>query len=176
MIVGTRCGAGYSVGGRVLNGAHGIAGEWGHNPLPAQTPEELQYVPDCYCGRASCIEAWISGTGLAADYKRRAGRDASPHDISAAGDALSKAVMEDFYDRFARSLATIVNMLDPDAIVLGGGLSNIDALYTELPGRVERYAFNTEAKSRILKNVHGDSSGVRGAAWLWSEEEAAKFA
>jgi fructokinase len=176
VIVGTGCGGGISVGKRVLNGAHGITGEWGHNPLPAQTPTELAYVPDCYCGRASCIEAWISGTGLAADYKRRTGKDNTPHDIAAAGDAQSKAVMEDFYDRFARSLASIVNVLDPDAIVLGGGLSNIDALYSELPKRVERYAFNPEEPPRILKNVHGDSSGVRGAAWLWSEEEAAKFA
>jgi fructokinase len=163
----------------VLNGAHGITGEWGHNPLPAPTPEELTHAPDCYCGRASCIEAWISGTGLAADYKRRTGRDGTPHDIAAsaaAGDAQSKMVMEDFYDRFARSLATIVNVLDPDAIVLGGGLSNIDMLYAELPKRVERYSFNPEVQPRILKNVHGDSSGVRGAAWLWSEEDAAKFA
>jgi fructokinase len=176
VIVGTGCGGGISVGGRVLNGAHGITGEWGHNPLPAQTPEELKYVPDCYCGRASCIEAWISGTGLSADYKRRTGQDATPHDIAAASDALSKAVMEDFYDRFARSLATIVNALDPDAIVLGGGLSNIDTLYAELPGRVERYAFTPEVPPRILKNLHGDSSGVRGAAWLWSAEEAKQFA
>src|SRR6202000_1507437 len=119
-IVGPGCGGGISVGGRVLNGAHGITGEWGHNPLPAPTEEERKLMPDCYCGKASCIEAWISGTGLANDYKRRAGRAASPHDIAAASDPLSKAVMADFYDRFARSLATIVNVLDPDAIVLGG--------------------------------------------------------
>jgi len=177
VIVGTGCGGGISVGQRVLNGAHGITGEWGHNPLPAPTPEELKLAPDCYCGRASCIEAWISGTGLAADFKRRTGRDLKGHEIdlaAQAGDAQAKAVMEDFYDRFARSLAGIVNVLDPDAIVLGGGLSNIDSIYRELPGRVERYSFFPEAPPVILKNVHGDSSGVRGAAWLWTEDEAAR--
>ncbi|MBL6852766.1 MAG: ROK family protein [Alphaproteobacteria bacterium] len=177
VIVGTGCGGGVSVGGRVLNGAHGITGEWGHNPLPAPTREELRLAPDCYCGRASCIEAWISGTGLANDFKRRAGRDLKGHEIDLAarsGDALAKAVMEDFYDRFARSLAGIVNVLDPNAIVLGGGLSNIDSIYRELPARVERYSFFPEGPPAILKNVHGDSSGVRGAAWLWTEDEAAR--
>ncbi|HXC56216.1 MAG TPA: ROK family protein [Rhizomicrobium sp.] len=176
VIVGTGCGGGISVGRRVLNGAHGITGEWGHNPLPAPTPEELRLAPDCYCGRASCIEAWISGTGLAADFKRRTERDLHGHDIAAAaasGDVLARAVMEDFYDRFARSLASIVNILDPDAIVIGGGLSNIDTIYDELPSRVEAYAFTPELPPRIVKNLHGDSSGVRGAAWLWSEAEAA---
>ena len=176
VIVGTGCGGGVSVGGRVLIGAHGIAGEWGHNPLPAPTPAETEAAPQCYCGRRSCIEAWISGTGLAADFKRRTGRDLRGPDIATAaqaGDAAARATMEDFYDRFARSLAGIVNVLDPDAIVIGGGLSNIDALYGELPGRVERYAFTPEGPTRIVKNRHGDSSGVRGAAWLWSEAEAA---
>ncbi len=176
VIVGTGCGGGISVGQRVLNGAHGIAGEWGHNPLPAPTLEELKHAPNCYCGRASCIEAWISGTGLAADFKRRTGRDLQGHQIDLAarnGDAQAQAVMEDFYDRFARSLASIVNVLDPDAIVIGGGLSNIEAIYAQLPARVERYAFSPEGQTPILKNLHGDSSGVRGAAWLWSEAEAA---
>ena len=176
VIVGTGCGGGVSVGGRVLIGAHGIAGEWGHNPLPAPTPAEIDTAPQCYCGRKGCIEAWISGTGLAADFKRRTGRDLRGPDIATAaqaGDAAARATMEDFYDRFARSLAGIVNVLDPDVIVIGGGLSNIDALYSELPGRVERYAFTPEGPTRIVKNRHGDSSGVRGAAWLWSEAEAA---
>jgi len=159
----------------VLNGAHGIAGEWGHNPLPAPTPRELDAMPRCYCGRANCIEAWISGTGLAADFKRRTGRTLHGPDIASAaanGDEPARAAMEDFHDRFARALASIVNVLDPDAIVIGGGLSNIDTIYSELPARVERYAFTPEGHTAILKNLHGDSSGVRGAAWLWTEAEA----
>ncbi|MEJ0025406.1 MAG: ROK family protein [Rhizomicrobium sp.] len=176
VIVGTGCGGGVSVGRRVLTGAHGIAGEWGHNPLPAPRPDEIDAAPQCYCGRKGCIEAWISGTGLAADFKRHTGRDLRGPDIAAAaasGDEAARAAMADFYDRFARSLSTIVNVLDPDAIVIGGGLSNIDAIYDELPARVERYAFTPEGRTRIVKNLHGDSSGVRGAAWLWSEAESA---
>jgi len=176
IIVGTGCGGGICVGGRVLTGAHAITGEWGHNPLPSPTAQEMAVSPRCYCGRSNCIEAWISGTGLSADFKRRAKRDATAHDIAAlaaSGDAIARAVMEDFYDRFARAVAAIVNILDPDTIVIGGGLSNIDTLYSELPPRVESYAFTPEGRTRIVKNLHGDSSGVRGAAWLWSEEEAA---
>jgi fructokinase len=176
IIVGTGCGGGICVGGRVLTGAHAITGEWGHNPLPSPTAQEIAVSPKCYCGRSNCIEAWISGTGLSADFKRRANRDATAHDISAlaaSGDATARAVMEDFYDRFARSVAAIVNILDPDTIVIGGGLSNIDTLYSQLPPRVESYAFTPEGRTQIVKNAHGDSSGVRGAAWLWSEEEAA---
>jgi fructokinase len=178
VIVGTGCGGGIAVNRRVLNGAHGVAGEWGHNPLPSPRPDEIATAPKCYCGRTSCLECWISGTGLAADYRRRAGHDRAPDDIAAAaagGDALARAVMEDFYDRFARALAGIVNILDPDAIVIGGGLSNIDAIYRELPRRVLSYAFTPETVTKIVKNVHGDSSGVRGAAWLWTEAEAAAF-
>ncbi|MGZ5961915.1 MAG: ROK family protein [Rhizomicrobium sp.] len=176
IIVGTGCGGGICVGGRVLTGAHAITGEWGHNPLPCPTPQEVAISPRCYCGRFGCIESWISGTGLRADYARRAGRTLTGNEIAAlaaTGDAMAAAVMEDFYDRFARSVAGIVNILDPDAIVIGGGLSNIDALYSELPPRVESYAFTPEGGTRIVKNMYGDSSGVRGAAWLWSEDEAA---
>lgn len=176
IIAGTGCGGGIYVGGRVLTGAHAITGEWGHNPLPAPTSREIAIAPRCYCGRVNCIEAWISGTGLRADYARRAGRSLSGDDIAALaarGDSTARAVMVDFYDRFARSVAVIVNILDPDAIVIGGGLSNIDALYTELPPRVESYAFTPEGRTKIVKNMYGDSSGVRGAAWLWSEDEAA---
>lgn len=178
IIIGTGCGGGICVGGRVLTGAHAITGEWGHNPLPSPTAQEIAVSPQCYCGRSNCIEAWISGTGLSADFKRRANRDATAHDIAAlaaSGDATARAVMENFYDRFARSVAAIVNILDPDTIVIGGGLSNIDTLYSELPPRVESYAFTPESRTRIVKNLHGDSSGVRGAAWLWSEEEAASL-
>jgi fructokinase len=176
IIVGTGCGGGICVGGRVLTGAHAITGEWGHNPLPSPTPREIAISPRCYCGRTSCIEAWISGTGLGADYVRRGGKDLTGNEIAAkagSGDLVAKEVMEDFFDRFARSVAGIVNILDPDAIVIGGGLSNIDTLYSELPPRVESYAFTPEGRTKIVKNMHGDSSGVRGAAWLWSEDEAA---
>ncbi|HEY0303158.1 MAG TPA: ROK family protein [Rhizomicrobium sp.] len=176
VIVGTGCGGGVCVGGRVLTGAHAIAGEWGHNPLPAPRADEIAAAPRCYCGRTGCIEAWISGTGVAADYKRRTGGNLHGHAIAAAaaaGDVPASAVMEDFHDRFARSLASIVNVLDPDAIVIGGGLSNIDTIYAELPARVEAYAFSPEGRTRIVRNLYGDSSGVRGAAWLWSEAEAA---
>jgi fructokinase len=175
IIVGTGCGGGICVGGRVLTGAHAITGEWGHNPLPHPTAEEIAIAPRCYCGRVGCIESWISGTGLSADYARRAGENLAGAAIAvraAQGERVACAVMEDFYDRFARSVAAIVNILDPDVIVVGGGLSNIDALYSQLPPRVESYAFSPEGRTVFVKNSHGDSSGVRGAAWLWSEEEA----
>lgn len=176
IIVGTGCGGGICVGGRLLTGAHAIAGEWGHNPLPSPTPQESAIWPRCYCGRYGCIESWISGTGLHADYARRAGRNlpgAAIAELAVSGDMIAQAVMDDFYDRFARSVAGIVNVLDPDVIVIGGGLSNIDALYAELPPRVESYAFTPEGRTPIVKNMYGDSSGVRGAAWLWSEDEVA---
>jgi fructokinase len=166
IIAGTGVGGGICVGGRVLNGPHAITGEWGHNPLPAPRADERSGF-DCYCGKDGCIESWISGPALAAQYKHRTGRDMMATDIAKSDDADARTVMEDFYDRFARSIASVVNILDPDAIVIGGGLSNIDALYTELPPRVERYAFKPEGPTKILKNVHSDSSGVRGAAWLW---------
>jgi len=170
VIAGTGVGGGVCVHGRVLNGAHAIAGEWGHNPLPRPSSEEVAEAPPCYCGKSGCIESWCSGPALAAQYRARTARALNGGEIAkgaAEGDPDCVAVFEKFLDRFARSLATLVNVLDPDAIVLGGGLSNIEALYAELPARVERYAFTPEAPSLIVKNRHGDSSGVRGAAWLW---------
>jgi fructokinase len=170
VIAGTGVGGGVCVHGRILHGAHSIAGEWGHNPLPGAIGEEAADAPRCYCGKAGCIESWCSGPALAAQFRARTGRTLNAGEIArgaADGDPDCAAVFEKFLDRFARALATLVNVLDPDAIVLGGGLSNIDALYTELPARVEHYAFMPEGPSLILKNRHGDSSGVRGAAWLW---------
>ncbi len=174
IIAGTGVGGGVCIGGRVLTGPHAIAGEWGHNPLPAPRDDEVLGAPDCYCGKHGCIEAWCSGPALAADFKRLTGREMNAPEIAASADPAAKKTMERFYDRFARAIATLVNILDPDAIVLGGGLSNIAALYTELPARVEQYAFTPQGPSRILKNVHGDSSGVRGAAWLWHKDEVAQ--
>ena len=174
IIAGTGVGGGVCIGGRVLTGAHAIAGEWGHNPLPAPRGDEATAPPQCYCGRRGCIESWCSGLALEARFMQRTGREMIAADIARAalrGDADAAQLIEDFLDRFARAIATLVNILDPDAIVIGGGLSNMDILYEELPARVERYAFSPQGQSAILKNRHGDSSGVRGAAWLWREGE-----
>jgi len=177
VIAGTGVGGGICVGGRVLSGAHGIAGEWGHNPLPApRGAQEVDDPPRCYCGRYGCVESWCSGPSLVSLFAARTKRKLSvPEIVEAArgGDGDAIAELEIFYDRFARSLASVVSVLDPDVIVLGGGLSNIDTLYTELPSRVEHYAFTPEGPINIVKNKHGDSSGVRGAAWLWREDEVA---
>ena len=174
IIAGTGCGGGIAVNGEVLTGPHAIAGEWGHNPLPWPRPDELPG-PACYCGKHGCIETWLSGPGLAADFKRRTGRALDPAAIaqSAAGNDDARRVMEDYLDRFARAIASVVNILDPDAIVIGGGLSNLDILYADLPKRIAPYGFTLQGDVKILKNRHGDASGVRGAAWLWREDEIA---
>jgi fructokinase len=172
VIAGTGVGGGVCVGGRVLTGAHAIAGEWGHNPLPRPSAREVEEAPQCYCGLKGCIESWCSGPALARQFKALTGREANAAEIAAeaaCGGTQARALIDVFLDRFARALSALVNILDPDAIVLGGGLSNMDILYTELPARVERYAFSPQGPSAILKNLHGDSSGVRGAAWLWPE-------
>jgi fructokinase len=169
VIAGTGVGGGVVVGGKVLGGAHGIGGEWGHIPLPAPSIAEVETAPLCYCGKRGCLEVWCSGPGLAADFKRVTGRDASAEQIAASDGTEERAAMDRLIDRFARAMATMVNILDPDVIVMGGGLSNIERLYRDLPGLVEKYAFNLGGIPRIVKNKHGDSSGVRGAAWLWSE-------
>jgi len=173
IIAGTGVGGGICVAGRVLTGAHGIAGEWGHNPLPLPAVSELPG-PHCYCGNSGCIETWVSGPALARQFAEQIGRSLTGSALAAAvasNDAEVRRVMEPFYDRFARAIAGVVNILDPDAIVMGGGLSNIEALYRELPARIMRYAFTPESPIAVLKNIHGDSSGVRGAAWLWGEGE-----
>ena len=173
VIAGTGVGGGVCVGGRLVEGPHRIAGEWGHNPLPDPRPDELPG-PACYCGRTGCIETWISGPALARDFHRRTGRSLSAVEINqsaVAGDDAAQRAMQDFLDRFARSIATVINILDPDAIVLGGGLSNLPGLAGQLARVAEAYAFMPEGPPSIRKNVHGDSSGVRGAAWLWRPEE-----
>jgi len=175
IIAGTGVGGGLCVHGKAITGAHAIAGEWGHNPLPSPTAEELETGPQCYCGRRGCIESWVSGPAMAAEFTRKTGRKLDPFDIAqlAATDAQASEAMQILYDRFARAIAGIVNILDPDVIVMGGGLSNINDLYLELPARVEAYAFTPEGETRIVKNAHGDSSGVRGAAWLWRDGDPA---
>lgn len=168
-ILGTGVGGGIVVDGRVLDGPNGIAGEWGHNPLPAPTADDAP-APACYCGRAGCVETYLSGPGFAADHARRggAGRDAKAIVAGAlAGDASCRQSLDRYCERLARSLATVINVVDPDVIVLGGGLSNIDALYDEVPRRWGRHVFSDRVDTRLARHRHGDSSGVRGAALLW---------
>jgi len=167
VILGTGVGGGVVVKGRVLEGAHGIAGEWGHNPLPAMVPKELAEARMCYCGKRGCIETFCSGPALATDFARHSTHNLTAEEIAASNRPDARAAIDRLTDRLARGLGSVVNLIDPDVIVLGGGLSNIESLYRDLPPLVERYAFTPEAQPRIVKNKHGDSSGVRGAAWLW---------
>ncbi len=169
VIAGTGVGGGVVVDGKILGGAHGIGGEWGHIPLPAPSVEEVNNAPLCYCGKRGCLEVWCSGPGLAADFRRATGQDAKAEEIAASEGADERAALDRWLDRFARGMATMVNILDPDVIVMGGGLSNVERLYRNLPPLVEKYGFNLGGQPRIVKNMHGDSSGVRGAAWLWPE-------
>jgi fructokinase len=169
VIAGTGVGGGVVVNGKVLAGAHGVGGEWGHIPLPAPSIDEVSGAPPCYCGKRGCLESWCSGPALAGDFLRVTGRTATTAEIAASDGAEERAAMDRLIDRMARSMATMVNILDPDVIVIGGGLSNIERLYRDLPPLVENYAFTLGAPPKIVKNKHGDSSGVRGAAWLWPE-------
>ena len=172
-ILGTGVGGGIVVEGRILVGANAIAGEWGHNPLPAPSRDE-QPGPPCYCGRFGCIETFLSGPGLAADHRRHYGGSLKGPAIvaaAAAGDADCRTTLDRHAERLARALAGIVNILDPDAIVLGGGLSGMKHLYDEVPRLWRRHILSDEIATRLLPPMHGDASGVRGAAWLWRPEE-----
>jgi fructokinase len=174
VILGTGVGGGIVVHGQILVGANAIAGEWGHNPLPWPTADERPG-PDCYCGRSGCIETFLSGPGMAADHRRHFSNDLSPAEIARAaadGDEGCSTTMARYVDRLARGLASVVNLVDPDAIVLGGGLSAIDALYREAPRHWGRYIFSDRVDTRLVAPAHGGSSGVRGAAWLWPPEAA----
>lgn len=168
VILGTGCGGGLVVNGRLQNGANGIGGEWGHNPLPAPRAEERPG-PDCYCGRQGCNEVWISGSGFARDHAEMTGENLTAAEMMQADTPQVRASFERFCDRLARALGAVINLVDPHVIVLGGGLSNIDALYTRIPEIWDAYIFSDAIETRFLKNRHGDSSGVRGAAWLWPQ-------
>src|SRR5687768_980092 len=172
VILGTGVGGGIVVDRRVLQGANAIAGEWGHNPLPAPQPHDLP-LPQCYCGRRGCIETYLSGPGLSADHARATGERLAPEEIVArgeAGDAACAATLARYEERLARALASVVNVLDPDAVVLGGGLSNVARLYDGVPRLWGAHVFSDQVRTRLLAPVHGDSSGVRGAAWLWEQD------
>ena len=162
VILGTGVGGGIVVRGQVLTGPNAIAGEWGHNPLPLPGPDDLP-LPACYCGRAGCIETYLSGPGLSNDYSRSTGKRLSPEAIVSLGDE----ALERYERRLARALASVINVLDPDVIVLGGGMSNVERLYTEVPRLWSQHVFSDHVATRLVRNAHGDSSGVRGAAWLW---------
>jgi fructokinase len=168
VIVGTGCGAGIAINKHVIDGPNGIAGEWGHNPLPFREGNEPEL--PCYCGKHGCIETFLSGTGFQKHYYLLSGDMLSSKEIALraeAGDSLAEKAFS-FYERaMAKALASIINILDPEVIVLGGGMSNVSRIYKNVPALLETWVFGKEVNTKLLPNVHGDSSGVRGAAWLW---------
>ena len=175
VILGTGVGGGITIGGLVHVGANLIGGEWGHNPLPWPNVGELPG-PPCYCGRRGCIETYLSGPGMEHDHREHTGESRSTHEIvgaAAAGDADAVATIARYHGRLGRGLASVVNLLDPDVIVLGGGMSNLPGLETAAADAMRPYVFSDVVDTVIRRNVHGDSSGVRGAAWLWPDEESA---
>jgi predicted NBD/HSP70 family sugar kinase len=169
VIIGTGTGGGIVVNGSLLAGPNAIAGEWGHNPLPWPNAEENPG-PACYCGKSGCIETFLSGPGLSRDHLARSGRELSGAEIAAraaAGEPEALETLERYADRMARALAGVINILDPEVVVLGGGVSNIDVLYRRVPELWGRYVFSDTVCTRLVPPRYGDSSGVRGAAWLW---------
>ena len=182
VIVGTGTGAGIAVRGSVLTGPHGIAGEWGHNSMPWPEPGEWPG-PSCYCGKTGCIETFLSGPGLSSDFTRANGESAADRAVPTAeevvrraseGEAAAEAALQRYERRMARALASIINVLDPDVIVLGGGMSNVSRLYDNVPRHWPDFVFarglTEPVRTRLVRPAHGDSSGVRGAAWLWNHE------
>ncbi|EHD9907467.1 fructokinase [Salmonella enterica] len=172
VIIGTGCGAGVALNGRAHIGGNGTAGEWGHNPLPWMDDDELRYREEipCYCGKQGCIETFISGTGFATDYQRLSGKTLKGDEIIRlvdAQDAVAELALSRYELRLAKALAHVVNILDPDVIVLGGGMSNVERLYKTVPSLMKSFVFGGECETPVRKARHGDSSGVRGAAWLW---------
>lgn len=170
VILGTGVGGGIVINGRVVDGPNAIAGEWGHNPLPWPEDDERPGAP-CYCGKRGCIETFLSGPGLARDYAQGLGASLSAEEIVArsASEAAAGQALLRYENRLARALASVINVLDPEVIVLGGGLSNIERLYTNIPKLWGKWVFSDVVRTRLARNAHGDSSGVRGAAWLWPD-------
>ena len=169
VIIGTGTGGGVVVNGRIVVGANAIAGEWGHNPLPAPEDDERPG-PPCYCGRSGCVETFLSGPALARDYIALGGPDLAAIEVAARadrGDSRAAAALERYERRFARAIAAIINVIDPDVIVLGGGLSNITRLYDRVPALWAPHIFSDHVSTKLVRATHGDASGVRGAAWLW---------
>ncbi|MBL8446399.1 MAG: ROK family protein [Zoogloeaceae bacterium] len=168
VILGTGVGGGIVVHGQALTGTNAIAGEWGHNPLPRADGVDLP-MPACYCGRSGCIETYLSGPGMAADHERHTGQRRSARDIAnaAVSEPACAATLSRYAERLARALAGVINLLDPDVIVLGGGLSNVEQWYGDVPRLWQAHVFSDRVDTRLLRHHHGDSSGVRGAAWLW---------
>jgi fructokinase len=164
VILGTGVGGGIVVDGRVLVGANAIAGEWGHNALPRAGESDLP-LRACYCGREGCIETYLAGPALEREHERLTGELLPAKDLGWRGGT----AVDQYVERLARSLAAVINVLDPDVIVLGGGMSNIERLYRDVPRLWPRYVFSDHVTTRLVRNRHGDSSGVRGAAWLWNE-------
>ncbi|EAR7911464.1 fructokinase [Salmonella enterica] len=172
VIIGTGCGAGVALNGLAHIGGNGTAGEWGHNPLPWMDDDELRYREEipCYCGKQGCIETFISGTGFATDYQRLSGKALKGDEIIRlvdTQDAVAELAISRYELRLAKALAHVVNILDPDVIVLGGGMSNVERLYKTVPSLMKSFVFGGECETPVRKARHGDSSGVRGAAWLW---------
>jgi fructokinase len=173
VILGTGVGGGLVYEGRLIRGPNAIAGEWGHNPLPwprVWSHGDERPGPACYCGRRGCIETFLSGPGFSRDHETATGRKAASEDIAAAaqaGDAAAQASLDRYIDRLARALATVINIFDPEVVVLGGGMSKVTGLYEAVPRRWGEWIFSDRVDTRLLPPVHGDSSGVRGAAWLW---------
>lgn len=171
-ILGTGTGSGLVIDGEVHVGRNAVGGEWGHNPLPWPRAEELPG-PACYCGKQGCVETWLSGPGLEDDHRRLTGRDLPAEEVAAsaeAGEPDADATLRRYEDRLARSLAHVINVVDPDIVVFGGGLSNVERLYREIPERLPQWVFGGEVTTPVVPAAHGDSSGVRGAAWLWPSD------
>ena len=178
VILGTGVGGGVAIRGRALDGANAIAGEWGHNPLPWPRDDERPG-RRCYCGKAGCVETFLSGPGVMADYQAATGLRLEPEALlrrAEAGEAAAEAALSRYEDRLARGLASVINLLDPDVIVLGGGLSNIRRLYENVPRCWGEYVFSDAVATRLVPPHHGDSSGVRGAAWLWPPDPTPRAA
>lgn len=172
VIIGTGCGGGLALDGRLVEGANGIAGEWGHTPLPWMTADEQRDAPECWCGRRGCLETWLSGPALAADHARETGETLTTREIveRSGAEPPCAATLDRYRDRLARALAMVADIFDPACIVLGGGLCNIERIRDDLPGQIARHAFCDAYSVRVARAMHGDSSGVRGAAWLWKTE------